>query len=420
MAQETKPIRPLYGAGFRCIGPACEDTCCHGWSVPVDKATYEKYQAFPEGGLRALTQQHLSRNTVDATDSLFAQINLTPTKDCPFLATDRLCAVQKEYGPEYLSATCSIYPRVLNSVEGELEMSLYLSCPEAARGVLLDPQFAEKEGADSAGYFRTDQFSMLASDGNGSIHKPYGYFREVRQCIVALLRDRSRPLWQRLFLLGMLCRRLDEIITAEQDYTVPGILNDYLEMVATGALRNEIESVPGNPAVQLDVVLRLADRRIRAGGNGERFQECFRAFIQGIGYRPDSTTAGYVSHFLEAEAKYYRPFCETNPFIMENYLLNYVFRTLFPFGRQASAHFTPQNIFGEFVLLATQFAVIDGLLIGMAGHYREAFGSDHVITLIQSFSKAVEHNPTYLKEMSDFVRGRNLTDNRGIAILLKR
>jgi lysine-N-methylase len=64
--------------------------------------------------------------------------------------------------------------------------------------------------------------------------------------------------------------------------------------------------------------------------------------------------------------------------------------------------------------------VIDGLLIGMAGHYREAFGSDHVITLIQSFSKAVEHNPTYLKEMSDFVRGRNLTDNRGIAILLKR
>jgi lysine-N-methylase len=124
MTPDIQPSRPRYGEGFRCIGAACEDTCCHGWGIPVDRTTYEKYQAFPEGDLRSLVTQHVALNTVDASDTLYARINLTPSRDCPFLATNRLCKVQKEYGSGFLSATCSIYPRVLNRVDGELEVSL--------------------------------------------------------------------------------------------------------------------------------------------------------------------------------------------------------------------------------------------------------------------------------------------------------
>ena len=41
------PIRLTYAERFRCIGSACEDTCCQGWSVPVDQAAYEKYSNLP-------------------------------------------------------------------------------------------------------------------------------------------------------------------------------------------------------------------------------------------------------------------------------------------------------------------------------------------------------------------------------------
>ena len=419
MTQETQPIHPHYGKNFRCIGSACEDTCCHGWTIPMDKATYEKYQAFPEGEIRSLVTKYISLTTTHTTDSLYAQIDLTAAKDCPFLTTERLCGVQKEHGPKSLSATCSIYPRVLNRVEEVLEISLYLSCPEAARDILLNPQSTQMEAAEPAPYFRTDQFSKLASGGNGSIHKPYAHFAAVRAYIVALLQDRSRPLWQRIFLLGVLCTQLDGITTAEQDQTVPQILEEYRTTLAAGAMRKELETMQGQPAVQLDVVLRLADMRIRAGASGERFQECFRAFIQGIRYTPNLTPAEYAVHYTEAEAKYCRPLFENYPFIMENYLLNYVFRTLFPFGREASPHFTPQSIFGEYILLVAQYAVINGLLIGMAGYYREAFGTDHVVKLVQSFSKAVEHNPSYLKQMGDFIRSRNLDNSQGLVTLLK-
>ncbi|MGA3040937.1 MAG: hypothetical protein ABSF54_09150 [Bryobacteraceae bacterium] len=33
---------------FHCIGADCEDTCCVGWFVHVDKPTYEKYQNYTD------------------------------------------------------------------------------------------------------------------------------------------------------------------------------------------------------------------------------------------------------------------------------------------------------------------------------------------------------------------------------------
>lgn len=419
MTPETVEIQPRYGSAFRCIGGECEDSCCHGMSVLIDKKTYEKYQSFSEERLGSLVEQYVSINMMGGTDSLHARI--TPNSDnwCPFLSADRLCSVQKEYGPEYLSATCSTYPRALNRVENELEVSLYLSCPEAARQVLLDANSTWTVGDSSSGGFRTDQFSRLATTDSGSIHKPIRYFWEVRELVVAVIQDRGRPLWQRLFLLGLFCKRLGEIASAEQDDAVPEILRGYREIVATGALRDEMERISAQPGVQLDVVLRLIDQRIRAGSCGERFVECFEAFLQGIGYSSDSAAASDVEHYVEAEARYSRPFFERHPHVLENYLLNYVYRTLFPFGREASAHHTPQSIFGEYILMVTQFVLINGLLIGMAGRYREEFGEAHVVKLVQSFSKAVEHNPIYLKEINTFIDDRGLGNPAGMAALLK-
>ena len=39
-----KILVPDYISSFACIGSECEDTCCAGWQVPVDKVTYQKYR----------------------------------------------------------------------------------------------------------------------------------------------------------------------------------------------------------------------------------------------------------------------------------------------------------------------------------------------------------------------------------------
>src|ERR1700735_803247 len=68
----TLPIQPRYGSAFHCIGGECEDSCCHGMSVLVDKKTYDKYQAFPEEKLGALVILYVSILPVGAVDSLYA------------------------------------------------------------------------------------------------------------------------------------------------------------------------------------------------------------------------------------------------------------------------------------------------------------------------------------------------------------
>ena len=39
---------PEYYKQFQCIGGACEDTCCAGWNITVDKPTYQKYKKVKE------------------------------------------------------------------------------------------------------------------------------------------------------------------------------------------------------------------------------------------------------------------------------------------------------------------------------------------------------------------------------------
>lgn len=388
-------------------------------SIPLDRRTYERYQRFPEGELCLLTQQYVVPNNESSTETFYGRINLTPTHECPFLSADRLCKIQNAFGVESLSPTCSIYPRALNEVCGEMEVSLYLSCPEAARQVLLDPEFASRVAVKDASWFHTDQFLRLAANGEGLIHKPYGYFDEVRRVMVMLLRDRGRPLWQRMFLLGMLCKRLGEIRTLEQDAAAPEVLAEYAKVVATGGLKEEMENLASQPAAQLDTVLRLSDLRLRAGVSGERFRECVMEALDGLGYAPQMPAPDYVGHYLQAERQYLRPFLDGHPYLLENYLLNYIYRTLFPFGREASAHITPQDIFSEFLLLAAQYSVVQGLLVGLAGHYREQFGVQHVVKLIQAFSKAMEHNPSFLVQSNEFLRTRNLANPQGMVTLLK-
>ena len=89
MRPETQKIQPFYGSAFHCIGTECEDSCCHGMSVLVDKKTYEGYQAFPEEKLGALVKQYVSILPVGATDSLYAKIQPDASGRCPFLSAER-------------------------------------------------------------------------------------------------------------------------------------------------------------------------------------------------------------------------------------------------------------------------------------------------------------------------------------------
>lgn len=139
MSRNRPLLTPQYMRRFMCIGSQCEDTCCFGWRVNIDRATYRKYRRVTDPELRQELDSCIKRNRSQPGEQNYARIKMDRGKACPFLNEESLCRIQLRLGEEFLSDICVTYPRVANLVNNVLEKSATMSCPEAARLALLNP-----------------------------------------------------------------------------------------------------------------------------------------------------------------------------------------------------------------------------------------------------------------------------------------
>ena len=388
-----------YAARFRCIGSACEDTCCQGWTVPIDQATFEKYRGLPATSLRAQIDACAVATPETAKPALFAKIQMDAANQCPLLTADRLCGIQVELGAGFLSHTCATYPRIVHSIAGFEETALALSCPEAARLVLLSPGLTTSDGPEP-----------LSEEGR------LRWFWPIRRVVLALVRNRAYPLWQRLFLLDLLCRRLDSIAAGELQRSVPDFLGDFTATVATGALRPAMETLPFDREAQLDVVLRMAGMMLHRSNVRPRFVECAQAFTAGIGNGPGATMQTLMAQTALAHDRYYAPFFDRHPQILENYLVNTIRRRRFPFGTESAK---PATMARESALLTALFALTKGFLIGVAGFHRESFSAAHVVHTVQATGKHFEHHTEFIDRAYELLIESRMDGARGLSILLR-
>jgi len=341
-------------------------------------------------------------------------MRMNASNQCPMLTEDRLCRIQIEHGAELLSHTCAHYPRVVHSVDGSQEISLTLSCPEAARLVLLSPNLLEH--CLTSNPFELSSTTAIHDDA--TLHKD---FWPIRAVVFSLVRNRIYPLWQRLFLLGLLCRRLDSIAKGELKRPLLNFLADFEAAIASGSLRPAMETLPIDRAAQLDAVLRLAGMMLHRANIHPRFVECVQAFTTGIGNGPGATLESLTAHYATAHDRFYAPFFEHHPHIAENYLVNTILRRQFPFGCDALDNPLPAQISmtDEFAKLTAQFALMKGLLIGVAGFHRERFAPEHVVHTVQAATKHFEHHPEFLDLAHKLLVESQLDGARGVAILLR-
>ena len=68
MQNVRRVLQPKCFERFRCIGADCEDTCCSGWLVNIDKSTYQNYQHCEDPELGPRLRQLVTINTAGTTD----------------------------------------------------------------------------------------------------------------------------------------------------------------------------------------------------------------------------------------------------------------------------------------------------------------------------------------------------------------
>ena len=398
----VKLFQPRHFDAFHCIGADCEDTCCVGWHVRVDKSTYEKYQECSDPELGSLLHKLITIND-NSSDDGYARIALNGAA-CSFLS-DGLCSIQQRLGEEYLSITCATFPRIINRVDEVLQRALGLACPEAARLVLLDPkpmEFDEREYED--GSIRLGNSPSVDTSSLTNSPEPYRFFPDVQRLVTALLQNRSYPIQDRLLMLGCLCEDLDG-----RPNRISGDLP---------AAR------PANPTAQLEIVLELIVARIGSDYNPRSFLDCYKEFMDGIQWTAASAMDEIGFRYAEAHAQHYVSFMATHEYILEHYLVNYAHTSLFPVGLPESSgrlhdDRVPSRIATQYMLMIAYFAIIRTLLIGMAGFHKAAFGAGQVVKLIQSFTKTVQHSSTYPGLVIRMLADQGMTTPASLDVLIR-
>ena len=171
---------PHYYRKFKCTADKCPDTCCAGWQIVIDEETLEKYHKFegPFGNRLA--------NSVDWREGVFHQYE---DKRCAFLNEDNLCDIYIEAGEHMFCRTCKSYPRHFEEFENVREISLAMSCPEAAK-LILEPTEPVEFISVQKGYKEDvyENFDFLL----------YSKLVDAREIIIDILQDRTRPMKERV------------------------------------------------------------------------------------------------------------------------------------------------------------------------------------------------------------------------------
>ena len=210
---------PDYYKEFECIADKCEDTCCAGWQIVIDKKTLKKYRKI-KGNFR----KQILKN-VDWFQGTFKQ---DKDKRCAFLNEKNLCNLYLSQGEEGFCKTCREYPRHAEEFEGVREVTLSISCPEVARILMnrMEPVTFlsyEKEGEEEFEDFDPFFYSIL---------------EDARKEMIAILQNRDLTIVDRILLILGMAHDMQGRMNRQEMFDCSDVIHKYTTDKALQFVKN--------------------------------------------------------------------------------------------------------------------------------------------------------------------------------------
>ena len=219
-SSELEFVSPFYMKDFRCICEKCENTCCFGWALYVDRDSYGSLiAAMGPDRLEEAQKIYTKRADPGEQGERYALVTLEKDGYCSQFR-DGLCRLHGEFGEHVLSDTCSMFPRKVTRIGNRVEVSSTVACPEAARGILLLPNAMELVDFDRSRLPR--QRGELV---NLSGLEPWeARYDDLRSGVLELLGVKGVPWSLRAIFVALLADRLTGKFG-------PGIKEDWVDQV---------------------------------------------------------------------------------------------------------------------------------------------------------------------------------------------
>ncbi|WP_068777459.1 flagellin lysine-N-methylase [Paenibacillus sp. FJAT-26967] len=411
MKQNT--LMPEYMKNFKCIGGECEDTCCAGWTVSIDRKTYKNYQKVKDPVLRDKLSSGLRRNKNNAnrSDRYYASFILTEKNCCSMLTEDKWCAIQMKLGEKALSNTCNTYPRNLNKYDQNYELSGKVSCPEIARLVLLQPQGIEFEEAEC----ELESNWPVVKTGGIQVQNNYTqYFWPIRMLAIEIIQRRTMLLGDRMVLLGLFIDALQNDIERNYGLSISDIIDSFRSKLHSPEYTDSIAELRVNLDLKLQALFELIKSRLDYGISMDRYQVTYKEMMEGLNqdsevFDLDKFRLNYEENFKV----YYSSYMDEKEYILENYLVNNLFGSLFPNLSEKEI-----SLFDEYALLSVIYGMLKIHLVGVSGKHK-GLSDEIVIRTIQAYAKTIEHNNSYINSILVELKRNNYDTLAHISLLVK-
>jgi len=379
-----KARQPGYYKQFKCTEDKCRSNCCqHNWEIRIDKETYDNFSKLgkPE-------QERICECIKVTNENPFAaSIIMNENGKCSLLEPNGLCSIHKNYGPDYLSNTCRIYPRYACVVDGKLEAYLSLSCEAVAELVLFQKEPVKLENAilahDSKG--RVIYSHMLETSKYTSAANAVEIFYKLREVSAAIIQLKQFNMRFRMLLLCMFIQEIEQHITAKQDSSIVRSADSFLQRIEAGSFDELAGDIPNGADLNTDIILSILKEMSEK--KDEQFVACLNNAMAGHGFAPGSWTppTNFPENFNEFRKQYF----SDKEYIIENYITNSILSEGFPFNYQSNKN--EVSIMMNLAGLLAKYDMVEFLLVGTC-RYNNGFDKQAVADCVSYFCKVYEHN----------------------------
>lgn len=416
--KSVKMRYPIYLNEFKCIGGVCEDSCCIGWDVDIDKSTFGQYSSVSDREMKNILEKNLIKNKNYQCDEIdFAKVKLGENKRCPFLKCDNYCIIQANLGEDYLSNVCTSFPRITNKIDGIYEMSLATACPEAAKIFLLKEEgieFIESDENLGKHIISSEVDTRLSNEG----WLPIEFIKEIREKSIKIMKNRKFSLDKRLYILGEFINSLED----EYEYNKENLIS-FINEYDIDNINDLYEENPMNYVIQVDFFKKLLTMlRVDKDIDSDRFKKYSMDVKSGFNLDEENYLAKNAQMYIKTFEEYEEKFSNKNSYIFENYIVNFMYGNLFPFCER-------ESIFDSYMMILIRYTFIRFYLVGMYLYYKhneeengfnKCLSKEEVVRFIQCFSKVVEHHKTYLIDLLNYIKEHDFNNLEFAKILLTK
>ncbi|POO88092.1 flagellin lysine-N-methylase [Clostridium sp. 3-3] len=381
-----KVLKPHYYDGFQCIANECRDSCCIGWSVYIDKKSYNKYKK-TSGEFGKLLDKNISKNRINNNDLNYGKMKLILGK-CPFLNEDSLCDIYINLGENSLCNTCKTYPRLINKYEEICEKNLTLSCPEVARLMVnMKGKFSFELNDEVIPEDEKDYINK-----NSTIDKSlYNFLWEVRSFFIEVVQFREIDLWKRLLFITLSEAKFQKLIKEFNYKKLPEVIKMLKDTITNiefiTSLDNTIHSVPKVKSLMIDTLITL---RTQQNITNSTFKSFLSDFVVLLNESNSANDDNYS--LLDEKEKEFNKYFKDKEYLLENYIVYNLYTNLLN-------AINSKDIHEIIVKMIIEYSIIKKLLLARWNANNKQLEDKDIIDALYSFSRTVEHSNVYINKI---------------------